>query len=181
MSRCLTWASSCLMMLWCWHGEMCITHRSLCVTGAHTLSWPLWPSPAWLSERSHTHAVRLVPYEEYIFSIATILVFFSCLHITSVSVDVCHAFVLKGPCRSWVCATERAEERDHFLSVLRSAINSALTEHQWWHGDNQRGKRRFGHHCVHHYFLRLQSGSGNVMRHSFQCSGIIWSSTPTTV
>uniref|UniRef100_A0A4W6E392 Coiled-coil domain containing 28A n=1 Tax=Lates calcarifer TaxID=8187 RepID=A0A4W6E392_LATCA len=43
---------------------------------------------------------------------------------------VCHAFVLKGPCRSWVCATERAEERDHFLSVLRSAINSALTEHQ---------------------------------------------------
>ncbi|XP_049918915.1 epithelial cell-transforming sequence 2 oncogene-like [Epinephelus moara] len=43
---------------------------------------------------------------------------------------VCHAFVLEGPCRSWVCATERGEEREHFLSVLRSAINSALTEHQ---------------------------------------------------
>ncbi|XP_026157947.1 epithelial cell-transforming sequence 2 oncogene-like [Mastacembelus armatus] len=42
---------------------------------------------------------------------------------------VCHAFVLEGPCRSWVCATERGEERDHFLSVLRSAINSALTTH----------------------------------------------------
>uniref|UniRef100_A0A3Q3JEX6 DH domain-containing protein n=1 Tax=Monopterus albus TaxID=43700 RepID=A0A3Q3JEX6_MONAL len=40
---------------------------------------------------------------------------------------VCHAFVLEGPCRSWVCATERGEERDHFLSVLRSAINSALS------------------------------------------------------
>ncbi|XP_059183914.1 LOW QUALITY PROTEIN: epithelial cell-transforming sequence 2 oncogene-like [Centropristis striata] len=43
---------------------------------------------------------------------------------------VSHAFVLEGPCRSWVCATERAEEREHFLSVLRSAINAALTEHQ---------------------------------------------------
>ncbi|XP_028427223.1 epithelial cell-transforming sequence 2 oncogene-like [Perca flavescens] len=43
---------------------------------------------------------------------------------------VCHAFVLEGPCRSWVCATERGEDREHFLSVLRSAINSALTGHQ---------------------------------------------------
>ncbi|XP_074482733.1 epithelial cell-transforming sequence 2 oncogene-like isoform X1 [Sebastes fasciatus] len=43
---------------------------------------------------------------------------------------VCHAFVLEGPCRSWVCATERGEEREHFLSVLRSAINSALRGHQ---------------------------------------------------
>ncbi|XP_069020342.1 epithelial cell-transforming sequence 2 oncogene-like isoform X1 [Embiotoca jacksoni] len=43
---------------------------------------------------------------------------------------VCHAFVLEGPCRSWVCATERGEERKHFLSVLRSAINSALRGHQ---------------------------------------------------
>ncbi|XP_054480022.1 epithelial cell-transforming sequence 2 oncogene-like [Anoplopoma fimbria] len=41
-----------------------------------------------------------------------------------------HAFVLEGPCRSWVCATERGEEREHFLSVLRSAINSALTGHR---------------------------------------------------
>ncbi|XP_029301174.1 epithelial cell-transforming sequence 2 oncogene-like [Cottoperca gobio] len=40
---------------------------------------------------------------------------------------VCHAFVLEGPCRSWVCATDRGEEREHFLSVLRSAISSALT------------------------------------------------------
>uniref|UniRef100_A0A3Q3XN01 DH domain-containing protein n=1 Tax=Mola mola TaxID=94237 RepID=A0A3Q3XN01_MOLML len=37
---------------------------------------------------------------------------------------VSHAFVLEGPCRSWVCATERGEERDHFLSALRSAINT---------------------------------------------------------
>ncbi|KAK5847915.1 hypothetical protein PBY51_017006 [Eleginops maclovinus] len=43
---------------------------------------------------------------------------------------VCHAFVLEGPCRSWVCATERGEEREHFLSVLRPAIESALTGHQ---------------------------------------------------
>ncbi|XP_071320821.1 epithelial cell-transforming sequence 2 oncogene-like isoform X1 [Trachinotus anak] len=43
---------------------------------------------------------------------------------------VSHAFVLEGPCRSWVCATERGEERDYFLCVLRSAINAALTEHQ---------------------------------------------------
>ncbi|XP_073318273.1 epithelial cell-transforming sequence 2 oncogene-like [Pagrus major] len=42
---------------------------------------------------------------------------------------VSHAFVLEGPCRSWVCATERGEEREHFLYVLRSAIDSALTEH----------------------------------------------------
>nr|XP_019959671.1 PREDICTED: epithelial cell-transforming sequence 2 oncogene-like isoform X2 [Paralichthys olivaceus] len=41
-----------------------------------------------------------------------------------------HAFVLDGPRRSWVCATERVDERDHFLSVLRSAINVALTPHQ---------------------------------------------------
>ncbi|XP_041637427.1 epithelial cell-transforming sequence 2 oncogene-like isoform X2 [Cheilinus undulatus] len=39
---------------------------------------------------------------------------------------VSHSFVLDGPRRSWVCSTERAEEREHFLSVLRSAIRSAL-------------------------------------------------------
>ncbi|KAM6957974.1 epithelial cell-transforming sequence 2 oncogene-like [Tautogolabrus adspersus] len=43
---------------------------------------------------------------------------------------VSHAFVLEGPCRSWVCATGREEEREHFLSVLRSAIKSALKGHQ---------------------------------------------------
>nr|XP_046238886.1 epithelial cell-transforming sequence 2 oncogene-like [Scatophagus argus] len=43
---------------------------------------------------------------------------------------VSHAFVLEGPCRSWVCATERGEEREHFLSALRSAISSALTGDQ---------------------------------------------------
>ncbi|XP_040056103.2 epithelial cell-transforming sequence 2 oncogene-like isoform X1 [Gasterosteus aculeatus] len=41
-----------------------------------------------------------------------------------------HAFVLEGPSRSWVCATERGEERERFLSVLRSAMNSALTQHK---------------------------------------------------
>ncbi|KAM8722591.1 epithelial cell-transforming sequence 2 oncogene-like isoform 1-T3 [Acanthopagrus schlegelii] len=43
---------------------------------------------------------------------------------------VSHAFVLEGPCRSWVCATNSGEEREHFLLVLRSAIDAALTEHQ---------------------------------------------------
>ncbi|XP_056287556.1 epithelial cell-transforming sequence 2 oncogene-like isoform X2 [Pseudoliparis swirei] len=38
-----------------------------------------------------------------------------------------HAFVLEGPRRSWVCATERGEEREHFLCVLRSAMSAALT------------------------------------------------------
>ncbi|KAM9836006.1 epithelial cell-transforming sequence 2 oncogene-like [Aulostomus maculatus] len=40
---------------------------------------------------------------------------------------VSHAFVLEGPCRSWVCATDSSEERDHFLSVLRLAVTTALT------------------------------------------------------
>uniref|UniRef100_I3K3K8 Coiled-coil domain containing 28A n=2 Tax=Oreochromis TaxID=8139 RepID=I3K3K8_ORENI len=43
---------------------------------------------------------------------------------------VSHAFVLEGPCHSWVCATQRGEERQHFLSVLRSAIECALAGHQ---------------------------------------------------
>ncbi|XP_032412342.1 epithelial cell-transforming sequence 2 oncogene-like isoform X2 [Xiphophorus hellerii] len=41
-----------------------------------------------------------------------------------------HAFVLDGPRCSWVCATEQEEERDNFLSALRSAISSSLTEQQ---------------------------------------------------
>ncbi|XP_043965999.1 epithelial cell-transforming sequence 2 oncogene-like isoform X1 [Gambusia affinis] len=41
-----------------------------------------------------------------------------------------HAFVLDGPRCSWVCATEQEEERDNFLSALRLAISSSLTEHQ---------------------------------------------------
>uniref|UniRef100_A0A3P8T6Z8 Coiled-coil domain containing 28A n=1 Tax=Amphiprion percula TaxID=161767 RepID=A0A3P8T6Z8_AMPPE len=46
------------------------------------------------------------------------------------SADVSNAFVLQGPCRSWVCATESGEEKQHFLSVLRSAMKSALRGHQ---------------------------------------------------
>lgn len=46
------------------------------------------------------------------------------------SADVRHAFVLEGPRRSWICATEQGEGRERFLSVLRSAMNSALTGHQ---------------------------------------------------
>uniref|UniRef100_A0A3P9K2P9 Coiled-coil domain containing 28A n=1 Tax=Oryzias latipes TaxID=8090 RepID=A0A3P9K2P9_ORYLA len=42
---------------------------------------------------------------------------------------VCHAFILEGPCRFWVCATERGQDRKRFLSVLQSAIKSALTGH----------------------------------------------------
>ncbi|XP_072235402.1 epithelial cell-transforming sequence 2 oncogene-like [Leuresthes tenuis] len=41
-----------------------------------------------------------------------------------------HAFVLEGPCRSWVCSTERGEEIAGFLSVLREAMNSALKGHR---------------------------------------------------
>ncbi|XP_008429024.1 epithelial cell-transforming sequence 2 oncogene-like isoform X2 [Poecilia reticulata] len=41
-----------------------------------------------------------------------------------------HAFILDGPRCSWVCATEQEEERDNFLSALRLAISSSLTEHQ---------------------------------------------------
>ncbi|XP_055360265.1 epithelial cell-transforming sequence 2 oncogene-like [Betta splendens] len=41
-----------------------------------------------------------------------------------------HAFVLEGPSRSWVCATEKGAERDHFLSVLRAAVDAALTAPQ---------------------------------------------------
>uniref|UniRef100_A0A8C2X139 Coiled-coil domain containing 28A n=1 Tax=Cyclopterus lumpus TaxID=8103 RepID=A0A8C2X139_CYCLU len=37
-----------------------------------------------------------------------------------------HAFVLEGPCRSWVCATERGEEREHFLCALRSAVTNRI-------------------------------------------------------
>ncbi|XP_008282361.1 epithelial cell-transforming sequence 2 oncogene-like [Stegastes partitus] len=43
---------------------------------------------------------------------------------------VSHAFVLQGPRRSWVCAPERGDEKEHFLSVLRSAIHCALRGHQ---------------------------------------------------
>lgn len=42
------------------------------------------------------------------------------------SADVSHAFVLDGPGRSWVCATERGQEKDYFLSALMSTIRSAL-------------------------------------------------------
>lgn len=58
------------------------------------------------------------------------------------SADVSHAFVLEGPCRSWVCATERHEEREKFLCVLRSAVKLALRGHQW----RRREKTRLGHH-----------------------------------
>nr|XP_061841317.1 epithelial cell-transforming sequence 2 oncogene-like [Nerophis lumbriciformis] len=40
---------------------------------------------------------------------------------------VSHAFVLEGPCRSWVCTTEHGEEMEHFLCVLRSTMQTALT------------------------------------------------------
>ncbi|XP_070711954.1 epithelial cell-transforming sequence 2 oncogene-like [Pempheris klunzingeri] len=56
----------------------------------------------------------------------------SCLAVREITHTryVRHAFVLEGPRRSWVCATERGEEREYFLSVLRSAVKSALTGHQ---------------------------------------------------
>ncbi|XP_037552261.1 epithelial cell-transforming sequence 2 oncogene-like [Nematolebias whitei] len=43
---------------------------------------------------------------------------------------VSHAFVLEGPTRSWVCATDRGEDRENFLSVLRLTISSSLRGHQ---------------------------------------------------
>ncbi|XP_055084630.1 epithelial cell-transforming sequence 2 oncogene-like [Periophthalmus magnuspinnatus] len=39
---------------------------------------------------------------------------------------VSHAYVLEGPCRSWVCAADSAQERALFLSVLQDTIESAL-------------------------------------------------------
>ena len=48
----------------------------------------------------------------------------------TVFTDVRHAFVLEGPCRSWVCSTEQGEERAGFLSVLCEAMNSALKGHK---------------------------------------------------
>ncbi|CAG5934273.1 unnamed protein product [Menidia menidia] len=41
-----------------------------------------------------------------------------------------HAFVLEGPVRSWACSTDRGEDKAEFLSALRAAISSALTEHE---------------------------------------------------
>ncbi|XP_037829715.1 epithelial cell-transforming sequence 2 oncogene-like [Kryptolebias marmoratus] len=43
---------------------------------------------------------------------------------------VSHAFVLEGPSRSWVCAADRGDDREDFLSELRSAISSSLRGHQ---------------------------------------------------
>uniref|UniRef100_A0A3Q3D459 Coiled-coil domain containing 28A n=1 Tax=Hippocampus comes TaxID=109280 RepID=A0A3Q3D459_HIPCM len=44
-----------------------------------------------------------------------------------ISIDVKHAFILDGSSRSWVCATERGQEMDHFLCVLSSAMQTTLT------------------------------------------------------
>ncbi|XP_041710463.1 epithelial cell-transforming sequence 2 oncogene-like [Coregonus clupeaformis] len=41
---------------------------------------------------------------------------------------VCNGFVLEGPSRVWVCATEREEDKERFLCTLRSAIHTAITE-----------------------------------------------------
>uniref|UniRef100_A0A3Q2ZXQ8 Coiled-coil domain containing 28A n=1 Tax=Kryptolebias marmoratus TaxID=37003 RepID=A0A3Q2ZXQ8_KRYMA len=46
------------------------------------------------------------------------------------SLNVSHAFVLEGPSRSWVCAADRGDDREDFLSELRSAISSSLRGHQ---------------------------------------------------
>ncbi|KAM9829020.1 epithelial cell-transforming sequence 2 oncogene-like [Syngnathus typhle] len=37
-----------------------------------------------------------------------------------------HAFMLEAPSRSWICATERGQEMDHFLCVLSSALQTSL-------------------------------------------------------
>ncbi|CAB1335625.1 unnamed protein product [Coregonus sp. 'balchen'] len=42
--------------------------------------------------------------------------------------NVCNGFVLEGPSRVWVCATEREEDKERFLCTLRSAIHTAITE-----------------------------------------------------
>lgn len=42
---------------------------------------------------------------------------------------VSHAFILQGPSRSWACATERAEDSEHFLCALRLAAQAAIAEH----------------------------------------------------
>ncbi|KAJ0062478.1 hypothetical protein NL108_013687, partial [Boleophthalmus pectinirostris] len=42
---------------------------------------------------------------------------------------VSHAYVLEGPCRSWVCAADSDQERALFLSVLETTIESTLKGH----------------------------------------------------
>ncbi|KAK7893357.1 hypothetical protein WMY93_022509 [Mugilogobius chulae] len=43
---------------------------------------------------------------------------------------VSHAFVLEGPRRSWVCASDSALDRELFLCVLRTTIETALKGHR---------------------------------------------------
>lgn len=68
----------------------------------------------------------------------------SCTHTFEASVALCkltvreiahsryvsHAFVLEGPCHSWVCATDSELDMKGFLSVLQTTIEMALTEYQ---------------------------------------------------
>lgn len=86
-----------------------------------------------LTVREITHTRCTSMWKSLIFSHFSLNVIKCSLE--TLCVDVCHAFVLEGPCRSWVCAMEKEEMRDHFLSVLRSTINSALNEHHWQHLD----------------------------------------------
>lgn len=158
--RCPTWASSCSATLWCWRGAACSTHLSRWPTAAHTPSWRPWLCPVWPSGRSHTPAVSLhTPIEEInrwrIQNGSQISA--GETNSLCVAADVSHAFVLEGPRRSWVCATARGEEREHFLSVLRSAIDAALAGHQWrWL------KKRFGRCCLAFIMLKNKTAAQGI-------------------
>lgn len=96
---------------------------SLAVRSSHTFLASVALTSLTVREITHTrcrsgHAV-------YVLTVNTLVIFNN----LNVYADVSHAFVLEGPRRSWVCATERDVERDVFLSVLRSAINTALAGH----------------------------------------------------
>lgn len=43
-------------------------------------------------------------------------------------IDVQNAFVLEGPKRQWICATEKEEEKLTWLSALKSAISAAIKD-----------------------------------------------------
>lgn len=104
------------------HAPFTPAHRS-----AHTFLASVALSSLTVREITHTRCESSRP-DESLQQLRKLQEVFSLSH--THTVDVRHAFVLEGPCRSWVCATERGEDMDRFLSALRSAINSALTTDQ---------------------------------------------------
>ncbi|XP_030642507.1 epithelial cell-transforming sequence 2 oncogene-like [Chanos chanos] len=81
-----------------------------------------------LSERSVCH----LPFSLAVNSSHT---FLASVALHSLAVDdindtkyVQNAFILEGPSRRWICATDRREEKVRWLSALQRAINSAIAQ-----------------------------------------------------